>query len=93
VEIGFESRQNLTAARSRSLSPGQMCLTLVDLTERRSLIRVQIRIGVRVGYPGSAGIVVLRRWKSVVALSSDRHHLLRRARGARNSSTTTSHEK
>jgi hypothetical protein len=67
------SRRNLTATGSRSLSTRQMRFTLVDVAERRSLVRVQVRVGVRVGDAPSAGIIVVCRRELSVALSRGRH--------------------
>lgn len=60
-----------------------MRLTLVDLAERRSLVGVEVRVGVRVGDASPAGVIVVCRRELEVALSGGRDQLLRRARGAR----------
>lgn len=52
-------RHNRTALRATSSSPGQVRLTLEDLAERRSLVGVQVRVGVRVGDASSAGVIVV----------------------------------
>jgi hypothetical protein len=52
-------RRKLTATRATSSSPGQVRLTLEDLAERRSLVGVQVRVGVGVGDASSAGVIVV----------------------------------
>src|SRR5665213_2259864 len=76
-------RRNLTATWATSSSPGQVRLTLEYLAKRRSLVGVQVRVGMGVGDASSAGVIVVRRRELEIALSGGRDQLLHRARWAR----------
>jgi hypothetical protein len=65
-----------------------MRLILVDLAKRRSLVGVQVSVGMRVGDTSFAGVIIVCRRELEVALSGERDHLLHRARGARDTPTT-----
>lgn len=81
-------RRNFTATRAPSSSTVQVRLILVDLAKRRSLVGVQVRVGMRVGDASSAGVIVACRREFEKALSDKRDQLLHRARGARDTPTT-----